>query len=271
VDTTGRQPPPTAPDQTGQRGSTEPEPVTRVAPRTPSRRLLSQQWRDLTFVHWPVPPAIVAPLLPPGTTSDIHDGTSWVGLVAFRMWRIGIGRTPGLPYVGTFPETNVRLYSVDESGRRGVVFRSLEASRLLPVVAARSLFQLPYMWAAMSIERDGDVIHYRSRRRWPRDQGRPASRLSVRIGPRIERPGPLDNFLTARWGLHNHWYGRTRYLPNVHPASPLRSAEVLELDEDLVAAAGLPGAMGAPASVLFSFGVPVWFGPPEPHAPTRRQ
>ena len=234
-----------------------------MAPRTPSRRLLTQQWRDLTFVHWPVPPETVAPLLPPGTTPDIHAGTSWVGLVAFRMWRIGIGRTPGLPYVGTFPETNVRLYSVDGSGRAASYSGHWRPPGLHQCSSPGGRSTLPYMWAGMSIERDGDIIRYRSRRRWPRDQGRPASRLSVRIGSRIEQPGPLEDFLTARWGLHNHWYGTTRYLPNVHPAWPLHHAEVLELDDDLVAAAGLPSPTAAPSSVLFSPGVPVWFGPPE--------
>jgi hypothetical protein len=116
------------------------------------------------------------------------------------------------------------------------------------------------MWSAMSIDRDGDTIRYVSRRRRPHSP-RPTTRLVARIGPRIS-PGPLDDFLTARWGLHNHWYGRTRYLPNVHPAWPLHAAEVLELDDDLVAAAGLPRSLGRPASVLFSPGVPVWFGPP---------
>ena len=33
------------------------------------------------------------------------------------MVRIGLFATPGLPYVGTFCETNVRTYSVDEQGR----------------------------------------------------------------------------------------------------------------------------------------------------------
>jgi len=246
------------------------EPVTREAPRQPRRKLLTQEWRDLTFLHWPVPVDEVAPLLPPGTVPDVFEGTSWVGLVAFRMWRIGLGRTPGLPYLGTFPETNVRLYSVDAQGRRAVVFRSLEASRLAPVLVARWAFHLPYMWAKMAIERDGDVIRYRARRRWPVGGGRPTSDLAVRVGGPVAA-GPFEDFLTARWGLSNFWYGRTRYLPNVHPAWTLRSAELLDLDDRLVAAAGLPSVAGPPVSVLFSSGVPVWFGPPLRDQPKRAE
>ncbi|HKD96896.1 MAG TPA: DUF2071 domain-containing protein [Micromonosporaceae bacterium] len=241
------------------------EPVTREAPRVLRRVLLTQEWRDLAFLHWPVPPEDVAPLLPPGTEPDVFDGTSWVGLVAFRMWRIGLFRTPGLPYLGTFPETNVRLYSVDAKGRRAVVFRSLEASRLVPVLVARSVFRLPYMWARMSIDRRGDEIRYGSRRRWPRGAGRPRTRVAVRVRARRSDPTPLEDFFTARWGLSSDWYGRTRYLPNVHPAWPLHDAELLDLDDELLAAAGLPGLRGvAPASVLYSPGVPVRFGPPLP-------
>ncbi|MFV2094500.1 DUF2071 domain-containing protein [Micromonospora sp. LOL_014] len=40
-----------------------PEPVTVTAPRP----VLVQGWHDLAFLHWPVDPAVVAPLLPPGT------------------------------------------------------------------------------------------------------------------------------------------------------------------------------------------------------------
>jgi uncharacterized protein YqjF (DUF2071 family) len=238
------------------------EAVTRQAPRAPRHTILTQQWRDLTFLHWPVDPARVAPLLPSGTTPDLCEGSTWVGLVAFQMWRIGLGRTPGLPYLGTFPETNVRLYSVDDDGRRGVVFRSLEAARLLPVLAARSLFGLPYMWSAMSLTRSGAEITYTSRRRWPRDAGTPRSRLTVHIGERIATPSPLEDFLTARWGLHSRRYGRTSYLPNVHPAWPLHRADVRDLDDELVNAAGLDGISGPPPSVLFSPGVAVRFGPP---------
>ena len=76
---------------------------------------------------------------------------------------------PAVPWLGTFPETNVRLYSIDEQGRRGVVFRSLEASRLAVVLGARAAFNLPYRWARMSIARsvvDDLELDYRTSRRF---------------------------------------------------------------------------------------------------------
>ena len=242
---------------------------TMVAPVSPDppehigRTLLTQSWLDLAFVHWAVDPELVSDLLPPGTRPDVLDesGKTYVGLVAFRMHRVGWLGLPGVPYFGTFPETNVRLYSVDEHGRRGVVFRSLEASRLLPVLIARIGFSLPYVWARMSIRRDGDVMSYASRRRWPGPRGL-RSELSVRIGERVEQPTELEHFVTARWGLHNAWLGRELYLPNAHPRWPLYRAELLSCEDELVRAAGLPTPTDPPISVLYSPGVPVRFGPP---------
>lgn len=240
------------------------EPVTLRTPRPVGRTLLTQSWLDLAFLHWAVPPEAVAPLLPVGARPDVLHGVTYVGLIAFRMHRVGWGPLPGLPYLGTFPETNVRLYSVDSAGRRGVVFRSLEASRLLPVLAARIGFRLPYVWAKMSIRRDGDVIDFASRRRWPSPRGA-RSRISIRVGAPLTRPGELEHFLTARWGLHNAWMGRPVYLPNEHPNWPLYGAELLHCEQDLLEAAGLPESArpsGPPDSVLYSPGVLVRFGLP---------
>ena len=127
------------------------EPLTPTAPRPVGSAVFHQQWRDLSFLHWPADPALVAPLLPPGTRPDLLDGQTWVGLVPFVMTKVRILGTPALPFLSTFPETNVRLYAVDDQGRRGVVFRSLEAARLLPVLAARASYHLPYLWARMSV------------------------------------------------------------------------------------------------------------------------
>lgn len=259
----------------------EVETVTPTTPRPLRATLLTQWWRDAAFLHWPVEAAVVAPFMPPGVRPDVHDGTSWVGLIGFRMVGLGFGPLPGVPYFGSFLETNVRLYSVDRLGRRGVVFLTLDATRLVPVLASRVWPQVPYAWSSMGLDRDGrpatgtaplaagEQLTYTARRRWPAPRGT-SSRFSVRVGEPVAEPSPLESFLTARWGLHSATRtGGTRYVPNAHPAWPLRRATVTGLEDGLVAACGLPQPSGGPVSVLVSDGVPVRFGPPLPHAPRR--
>ncbi|KJK52035.1 hypothetical protein UK23_04665 [Lentzea aerocolonigenes] len=236
------------------------EPVTPLTPRPVRFAAVGQWWRDVTFLHWAVEPEKVARFLPEGTVPDVLDGVTYIGLVPFRMHPIGGRIGPRLPYIGTFCETNVRLYSVDGEGRRGVVFLSLDASRLVPVLGAQTSAQLPYKWSSMRLKRFDDVLTYTSKRIWPGPRGA-SSRVVVRTGKPITS-GDLERFLTARWGLHVAWHGRTIYLPNDHPEWPLHEAELLELDDDLVAASGLEAPSGPPVSVLFSPGVPVRFGVP---------
>jgi uncharacterized protein len=237
------------------------EPVTALPPRPVGRTVFTQRWTRLTFLHWAVPPELVAPHLPPGTRPDTHGGATYVGLVPFVMRRIGAWGGPGIPYLGTFCETNVRLYTVDGAGRRGVVFCSLDASRLAPVLAARLGPGLPYLWSRMRCAQRGADIAYGCRRRWPGPRGA-TSLVRVRIGEPVE-PGPLEHFLTARWGLHlTDRAGATRYWPNAHEPWPLHAATVLALEDGLLAAAGF-GALAArpPDSVLYSPGVHAVFGP----------
>jgi uncharacterized protein YqjF (DUF2071 family) len=240
-----------------------PEPVSRNAPALRGPALLDQVWRDLSFLHWRVDPERVAPLLPPGVFPDTYDGSSWAGLIPFRLTDARFGSGPVLPYVGSFAETNVRLYGVDASGRRGVVFASLEAERLAFVLGARVALGLPYTWARMSASHAGERYVYASRRRWP---GPRRLRTTVEVEVTDERveDDPLADFLTARWGLFTHHVGRTWYLPNEHAPWSLRRARVLHLEDQLLAAAGLPGlARRSPDSALFSPGVRTRFGGPQ--------
>jgi uncharacterized protein len=247
---------------------TPPEPVSVRAPALSRLRLMTQRWCDVAFLHWAVDPDAVARFFPPGVRPDVLDGRTYVGLVPFRMVGAGVGGGPAVPWAGTFLETNVRLYSVDETGRRGIVFLSLDADRAVVVAGARAAFGLPYRWARMSFDADGDHRSYATRVRWP--GSRATSRIAVRAGGPAP-DGSLERFLTARWGLHVSRFGRTWYLPNAHPAWPLRTAELLELDDGLVAAAGLGGlARREPDHVAFSDGVATEFGLPTPAARPRR-
>ena len=240
--------------------STEVEPVSPVAPDLTGPVMMNQRWQDLTFLHWAVDPGLVADRMPPGVRPDTLDGVTYVGLIPFRMVGAGVAGGPGVPWFGTFLETNVRLYSVDDTGRRGIVFLSLDADRSAVVLGARASFGLPYRWARMRYRLSGDVHLYdaRLRRRGPR----PTSHIVVRAG--TERPRTeLDDFVSARWGLHVRWWGRTLYVPNQHEAWPVHDAEVLALDDGLMASVGLPGlAERPPDHVAFSPGVTTAFGFP---------
>ena len=202
---------------------------------------------------------MLAPLFPAGVRPDEHDGSSWVGLIVFYLDRATLFGGPPVPYFGEFTEINVRLYGVDERGRRGVVFLSLEASRLAAVVAARAAFSIPYFWSRTSlIEHDG-VIDYRAERHL----GAGRSHIVARPGSKVIEGDATADFLTARWALFTTRFGRTSYLPNYHEPWPLVSASLEHLDDTLMEVAGIPNLSGRPPdSVLYSEGVTTSFGRP---------
>lgn len=237
------------------------EPVSSDAPALSGRVMMNQSWRDLTFLHWAVDPEQVAHRMPPGVRPDTLDGATYVGLIPFRMVGAGLLRGSGVPWLGSFLETNVRLYSVDDTGRRGIVFLSLDTDRGAVVVGARAVFGLPYRWARMRYRTSGSVHTYDARLRRPGT--RPRSHVVIRAGAERQRT-ELDDFLSARWGLHVHGWGRTLYVPNRHEAWPVHDAEVLALDDGLVASVGLPSDLTSrpPDHAAFSPGVRTEFGFP---------
>ncbi|MGB3829826.1 MAG: DUF2071 domain-containing protein [Ornithinimicrobium sp.] len=231
---------------------------------------MSQFWADISFLHWRVSPEVLTPFMPQGARPDIHAGSAWVGLLPFRMQRAGLGTGPPVPYLGSFWETNVRLYSTDDEGHRGVVFLSLEAERSVVVASARAIFNVPYYWAAMSGSGlHDDLIRYRTRRRLPHGirsaAHRPSSDIEVRALEPIGDPGPTELFLSARFGLHTQIAGRGLWVPNTHRPWPLRRAEVTRLDDGLVTATGLPDlpSIRPPDHAMFSSGVHTVFGVPQ--------
>jgi uncharacterized protein len=241
-----------------------------VAPALPGRAWIAQGWRDVVFVHWRVDVSAVQPLLPLGVRADTmapdgtDDGSStWVGLIAFRFVDTTFPIVGNVGSVGDFVEVNVRVYTVDDIGRRGVVFLSLDASKLAPAVAARAATGLPYHWARAEQRRGFDRVAYAMRRHGSRLR----SRVDVRVGERIEEPTALDTFLTARWGMHVARFDLghpARFWPNEHESWPLHRASLEVLHDDLLGDAGLPMRLTElePDSVLYSPGVTTRFGAP---------
>jgi uncharacterized protein YqjF (DUF2071 family) len=206
--------------------------------------VIRQRWRDLLFVHWPVPAERVRPLVPPALAIDRHDGAAWITLIPFL---IAESRPAWMPaaLATAFLETNLRTYVRGPDGEAGIYFFSLEAASAPAVAGARLLYGLPYFLAAMSRRVDGHRIVYRSRRR----HGKPADlAITWTVGEPMPPPAPgsREHFLVERYSLYvarrsGLRRGRVRHAPY-----PLRHAAIEALSESLVAAAGLSAPAGPP-------------------------
>ncbi len=229
-------------------------------PPLAGRVLFAQDWRDVTFIHWRVDPALVAPFMPPGTWPDTFDGDSFVALVPFEMRSAAVLGLPPVPYFGDFLETNVRMYSVDAAGRHGVVFASAETSRLLIALIARAAVGVRYTWSRQRASVSGARRSWSTRRRWP--QRGLHSEIIVEVGDPVPQPDDLSLFLTSRWGLHTRLAGRTWWMPNHHEPWSLHTATVTHLDDELVTGAGLRVAGPPDVPTMYAPGVHTVFGAP---------
>ena len=213
----------------------------------------TQRWRDLLFTHWEVPAETLRPHVPTELQIDSFDGRAFVGVVPFKMRRV---QPRGLPAVlaPNFLETNVRTYVV-HNGRPGVYFFSLDASSRLAVWAARWGWSLPYFYARMQAQQDGQQRTYESHRPGGGAQHRVSFRIGQEIG--LSTPGTLEHFLLERYLLYVEHEKRIHLGQVHHSAYPAFTAVVDEIDDQLLPAAGLPQMSRPPDLVHFSPGVDV--------------
>ena len=205
--------------------------------------LLRQTWNYTSFVHWPCPLEAMRPLIPAALDIDLFEGRAWLSLVMFQAERTRIPGLPPLPPLSTFTEINLRTYVTAPGDRPALWFFSLEASHPPTVVGARVIAGVPYQPAVTSTSVEGDTCRYHSRRLTAK-----RARLDARVRRGepygAEELGQLDHFLTARWGAYSLVLGALRYTPVEHPLWPLHHGELVELEETITGASGLPGPDG---------------------------
>jgi len=207
--------------------------------------VMTQTWHDLLFAHWIVDRRTLRALVPAVFELDLFDGAGWVGIVPFHMTNVAPRGMPSLPWISEFPELNVRTY-VRVNDRPGIYFFSLDAGRRLAVQAARTLLNLPYYSAAMTVAAQDGRIAYESHRTHARS---PEARLSVTYrsagAPFQAVRGTLDYFLTERYCLYNLDHRGVPYRLDIHhPPWPLQRADAEFARNTMAVAASLsPAAM----------------------------
>jgi len=193
-----------------------------------------QRWVDLLFAHWRIPVEVARRFVPDRLEVQQFDGTSWVGLVPFRMEDVMFRGLPAVPALSQFPEMNLRLY-VTYQGKPGVWFLSLDATNPVAVWGARQFAHLPYFQAEMQVNTVDERVDYSSVRKdadppvifkgsyWPTSAVFEA------------RPGSIESFLAERYRLYTVDAGKRLLTIDIqHQPWPLQHA-VAEIEANTVA------------------------------------
>ena len=201
---------------------------------------MTMRWCDLAFLHWPVRPDVLRPLIPAALDIDTFDGMAWIGVVPFRMERVRLRLAPPIPTTSAFPELNLRTY-VRSAGRAGVWFFSLDAASSLAVRSARTVTHLPYFEATMGVSREGSDVRYESRRT---HSGAPPAEFKATYRPdgqvyRADK-GTLDHWLVERYCLFAAGrHGRISSIDVHHAPWPLQRGTAEIQVNTMAAAAGI--------------------------------
>jgi hypothetical protein len=202
---------------------------------------MAQQWHNLLFAHWQVPPESLRQILPAGLKPDLHVGKAWLGVVPFEMRGVRFRGMPAIPGTSRFPELNVRTY-VRYNDKPGVWFFSLDAANSLAVAVARAWFHLPYFHARMTCEEKLGAVEYSSTR-IHHGADLAEFRASYRpIGTVFQpQPGSLEHFLTERYCLFSRSSHGQIFVGEIHhPPWSLQSAEAQFATNTMSAQIGIP-------------------------------
>lgn len=202
---------------------------------------MTQGWHDLLFIHSPIAPEVLRPLLPPQLELDTFDGQAWVGIVPFRATHTSFRWLPPFPLLSHFPEVNVRTY-VTMQGIPGVYFFSLDAGSPLAVLGARTVFHLPYFFARMRIKHQQETIYYWSQRMGTR---KPAPAYEASYHPNgpvfFAQRGTLEYWLIERYCLYTVTEKNRVYRVDIHHDPwPLQSAGEASKSNTMASAQGIP-------------------------------
>lgn len=231
-----------------------------------SAPVMYQNWKHLLFVHAPLPPEVVQPLVPADLTIDTFPDESgieqaWVSTVLFTMHGIRPRFLPAVKGLSAFHEFNFRTYVHHEGHKPGIYFFSLDAANGIACAIASRLFGLNYHKAKMAIDFpknrlesllempacSGCVfapdsihsIHYQMTRSRQPDAAAEAS-AKIGFGGQPAALASLDFFLVERYRFYGMHKGQLNTGRVWHRPYTLAPVSAFEISETLHDAACLP-------------------------------
>lgn len=201
---------------------------------------LTANWRYLAMLNYVVDPAILAPLVPPGTEIDFENGDTFVSLVGFLFLDTRLLGLP-IPRHRDFEEVNLRFYVRKKSAgtwRRGVVFvRELVPSRAIAIVA-RTFYGEPYLAVPMQHQIDHVDLNVSVKYSWRRAKKLEYLSITARGQPQTIPAGSHAEFITEHyWGYTCFRGGCSEYRVN-HPRWRIWNAETFGFHADVAALYG---------------------------------
>ena len=214
------------------------------------------------MLNFAIDPAILAPLVPPGTEIDFDDGETFVSVVGFLFLDTRLLGFP-IPLHRDFEEVNLRFYVRKQSAdtwRRGVVFiRELVPKRAIAIVA-RTFYGEPYLAVPMKHDIEHVDLKVSVEYSWRRGSRWESLKLSASGEPQNIPAGSHAEFITEHyWGYTKIRAGCSEYRVE-HPRWKIWKAEQFELRADVAALYGeqfVKALSQPPRSAFIADGSPI--------------
>ena len=227
---------------------------------------LEAEWRHLALFNFEVPPELLKPLVPLGTTLDAWEGKTLLSVVGFMFLDTRLAGIP-VPLHASFEEVNLRFYVKRELGdevRRAVSFIKEFVPKPAVSVLARLFYNEPYSTARMDHEHilvDEEAGARSQMYSW-RKRGW-ESRMELTFDDPLEEmaPGSEEEFVAEHyWGYTRQRDGGTLEYEVEHPPWRVARARDARLVCDVAKVYGeefVEALSAEPSSVFYADGSPV--------------
>lgn len=232
------------------------------------RPLFLANWVEAVFIHFRVEPGELQLTVP--FDLDLHEGSAFVSLVAFKQEQLRFARAPSITrWMGNLAANhaflNFRTY-VKYGRERAIYFIAEWVPDRLALWFGPKLYGFPYQLAQLQYHHGSDIGLLQGR-----VSGLGAieyqARLPVNPTAAAARPGTLDEFLTERYIALTTRRGISRFFQVWHEPWPLTPIPIEISDLSLISFTWPWFRKAEPAGAHYSRGVTgVWIG--RPHAQT---